>query len=337
MRVVHLVRSSWPAVGGLEASVHGLARAQHALGLQVVVAAPGAREVVFEGVRYRRLRRLGPRRYPGALGIRRVLSQADVVHVHGLDLLADVAVRLHPRVGVSTHGGYFHHDRHRLLKRVVMRLLTAPTLRRARAVWYTSRADQLRLAACGVEGEVVGNGIDLAGLGRDLRPVPGRWVVPGRVDGHKGHLDLLEAIATMPRSGPRELRVVGPVADQEVAVALRARGAVVTGALEREAYLDELCQADRVICPSRSEGFGIAALEVMAMGVPLVLSDIPAHRELDPCSGPRVDLRGAGAGLALEQAARLAPERCAARQQAASAHSWGQVARRVVAAYEAMS
>jgi len=260
-----------------------------------------------------------------------------VVHVHGLDLLADAAVRLHPRVGVSTHGGYFHHDRHRLLKRVVMRLMTTPTLRRAQAVWYTSRADQLRLAACGVEGEVIGDGIELAALRRGLDPVPGRWVVPGRVDGHKGHLDLLRAIDAMPGGGPRELRVVGPVAAPDVAAALRGRGVVVTGALDREAYLDELRQADRVVCPSRSEGFGIAALEVMAMGVPVVLSDIPAHRELDPCSGARVDLRGTGAGPALQEAARLAPEQCVARQRAAASHSWGRVAARFVQAYRAMS
>lgn len=46
---------------------------------------------------------------------------------------------------------------------------------------------------------------------------------------------------------------------------------------------DEVVAAYRaasvVVCPSRFEGFGLTPLEGLAMGVPVVASDIPAHRE----------------------------------------------------------
>jgi len=335
-RVVHVVRSSWPAIGGLEASVDGLARAQHRLGWSVQVAAIGATSERRAGVRYRPLRRIGPRRYPFARGLGTCLREADVVHVHGIDGLADQAVRRHARVGVSTHGGYFHTPRHRWAKELLLRTWTRRTLQRAGAVWFTSEADRERLGAAGVQGEVIGDGVDLDELtGSAWAPVPGRWVVPGRVDVHKGLDDLVHWLAALGPRGPAEVRVVGPWTRPELVPSLRRAGLTVVGPVPREVLLSELRAAERVVLPSRFEGFGIAALEVMALGIPMWLSDIPAHRALDiPDDAGRVDFRDLAA---VDRWDPEAPVRLVAARQAASrAHGWQAVARRFVAAYEAL-
>jgi alpha-1,3-mannosyltransferase len=316
----------------MEAAVDGLARAQAAMGLSVTVASPTAPRVERGGVRYVPLRRVGPARYPGALGLGEELRRADIVHVHGLDLLADTTVWRHPAVGISTHGAYFHHRRQRLLKEALRRTLTRLTLSRARAVWFTSASDR---ALLGVDGPVIGNGIDPTELQRPWDPREGVWVVPGRIDGHKGHRRLVEVMRRAGLSGI-ELRAVGPVSDPSVARDLVDRGVVVTGALPRGAFLRELATAERVVCPSDHEGFGIAALEAMAVGVPVVLSDIAAHRELDVLGAPRVSLAGQGAVAALRRAVDEAERWRVERRAAARSHGWDQVARRYVDAYRAM-
>ncbi|XP_015772447.1 PREDICTED: uncharacterized protein LOC107350717 isoform X6 [Acropora digitifera] len=47
---------------------------------------------------------------------------------------------------------------------------------------------------------------------------------------------------------------------------------IVRSAKEREQLAEEFCQADLVIMPSRTEGFGLAALEALSAGLPVLVS-----------------------------------------------------------------
>ena len=47
---------------------------------------------------------------------------------------------------------------------------------------------------------------------------------------------------------------------------------IVRRAKEREQLAEEFCQADLVIMPSRTEGFGLAALEALSAGLPVLVS-----------------------------------------------------------------
>lgn len=76
------------------------------------------------------------------------------------------------------------------------------------------------------------------------------------------------------------LVVVGPEKDAALARALRARGADVRGWVEKPELAELYRRAAALLLPSRYEGFGVPVLEAMASGIPVVLSDDPALREV---------------------------------------------------------
>ena len=61
---------------------------------------------------------------------------------------------------------------------------------------------------------------------------------------------------------------------------------IVRSAKDREQLAEEFCQADLVIMPSRTEGFGLAALEALSAGLPVLVSSnsgIAKALERVPC------------------------------------------------------
>ncbi len=295
LAVAHVCRTAWPALGGLEAAVHGLARSLVGRGHASWVVTLGGDGDAYEGVPYRRLRRLGPRRYPTALGLRRAVRDADVVHVHGLDGLADMMVALRrlgrvPPVCVSTHGGYLHTPWMRTAKQIWLRTGTRLTLRGADAVWFTSASDQRRLGPCRAVGPVLEDGVDLASLTGAVRsPQPGLWVAPGRIDVHKGHADLIEVVAQLAtrERAPDEVRIVGPESSpglvQQLIELARRRGVGsrirFTGAVSRGELARALAHCSLAVFPSHREGFGIGTVEAMGAGAPVALADIDAFQD----------------------------------------------------------
>ncbi len=363
MRIVQVCRIGWPHVGGMEVAVDGLARALAGRGhdVRVVTLARALTdgrvlpEARHEGVPYLRVPRVGFSRYPLARGLLPHLRGADIVHVHGLDGLSDQVVatrRWHgARVAVSTHGGYFHTPRLRRLKEVWLRTITHHTLSRADAVWFTSEADRERLGGGGVSGVVLENGVDtdrFAGLPR--APEPGRFVVFGRVDAHKGLGDLLDVLAILATRDARPfvLDVVGPEGARGVVDALRDRAAAwgleervrFHGALPEAPLREILARAELALFPSRYEGFGLAVVELMAAGMPVVVSAIPAFDRLvrPGATGHRIDFTqpdpAADALAALRGGDHTA--QAAAARGAAARYAWSTRVEEWEAAYEGL-
>ena len=82
-----------------------------------------------------------------------------------------------------------------------------------------------------------------------------------------------EARLTMVGEGPERLALADRIAGQRVGHAVAMPGSSPDPAAD-------LRESDLFILPSREEGMSIALLEAMAMGMPLVASDIPGNRKL---------------------------------------------------------
>jgi glycosyltransferase involved in cell wall biosynthesis len=259
-----------------------------------------------------------PRRYGTSVGLAgtlaRRLRQFEVVHIHSLyrfhTLAAGALCRRHglPYV-LRPHGTldpYHRAVRHRG-KAVYDAVWERRNLRRAAAVHCTSRFEQrmVEQAEPRARTVVVPNGVDLAGLERGgdgfLARHPelaGRTLVTflGRLTAKKGADLLLEAFALVAATVPgAHLVIAGPdedgtrVALQHRIRALRLNSRVsLLGMLTGDLKIGLLRQTAAFVLPSVDENFGVAVVEAMAAGAPVVVT---AGVGIAP------EIQGASAGL----------------------------------------
>jgi glycosyltransferase involved in cell wall biosynthesis len=210
--------------------------------------------------------------------------------------------------------------------------LARPILRRARLVIAASTELAEAARRLGAEEvRVIPSGVDLPPhIGDEAEPA--EVLYAGRLSEEKGVLDLVAAAAdginvVVAGDGPLRSRVPGArgFVPHDELQALYARAAVVA-------------------CPSRREGFGVACLEAMAHGRPVVAGDVGGLRDLvvDGETGYLVPPRDVGAlRRALE---RLLADRelrsrlgAAGRERARTHFSWEAVTDATLAAYAAAS
>lgn len=106
---------------------------------------------------------------------------------------------------------------------------------------------------------------------------------------------------------------------------------VVRGALPHRVVADLYAVADTLVFPSEHEGFGIPLLEAALLRVPIVCSDIPAHRAIarDDATYVRPDADAAALAEAIERT--LADDRATRlRERARDGYAWERVLREQV-------
>ena len=226
-------------------------------------------------------------------------------------------------------------------------------------VSHTARRDVA--ARFGVDAAIVGNGVDVERFAIVDAAAVDAWrarlgdggpivLCVGGVEERKNTLGILRGFALLRARHPGARLVIAggaTVLDHgayraafeaaRAALPADARAAVHELGLVAEADLPALYRlADVLALPSLQEGFGLAALEALAAGTPVVVSDrAPFTEFLTTDCATFVDPLSASAIADGLCAALLAtPARRDDGRRAALDHSWARVAARHAAAYE---
>ncbi len=166
----------------------------------------------------------------------------------------------------------------------------------------------------------------------------------GGIEPRKGTLDLVRAFARVRASRPQlELVVAGGEtlfdyrdyrAEVDAVAAELGVRPMVLGPVDHEALPALVAAADVFAFPSTKEGFGLAAMEALAAGVPLVCRDLPVLREVfDGAAGFGRDVAGLASAL-LTGITEPDPERIEAGRRLAADHTWEAAATAHLALYQ---
>jgi glycosyltransferase involved in cell wall biosynthesis len=306
-----------PEVGGVEVHVARLAGELAELGHEVEVL---AQSKTVRSAAVSRERGVVVRRWPVvaprpdlavSFGLLRFLRgrgrSYDVVHAHNYHSAAPLLALLSGRTPLVTTPHYHGSGATRLtgVLHAPYALLGRRILRRSNAVIAVSgtEAESLRARFPFVCPHIIPNGVDARRFAVASPFQSGLPVVlsVGRLVAYKQTADVIAALPFLPEV---ELVVigVGPESARLVAAAreLGVSGRVLfTGNVTDDELTEWYLAAGVLITLSRHEAFGLAPVEAMAAGTPVIASDIPAHRDLgaldehhavrlfDPAASPR--------------------------------------------------
>ncbi|MFK4147412.1 glycosyltransferase [Streptomyces sp. NPDC004065] len=246
-------------------------------------------------------------------GARRLVRDADVVHVHLARDLVTLPVALaalsarRPLV-VQTHGMVDPSDK--ALARLLDVLAVRRVLRRADAVLHLTSYERKALDAV-LGGKDPGNGVRLVNgvPAQDRRPHPPgppRLLYLARMQARKRPADFVAAAPEVLRRHPDARFVLAGADEGELGTALKLAGELgvagsveYLGTLAPDAVLDELRRAHVHVLPSVDEPFPMSVLEALSVGVPSVVT---------PTNGLADDLARTGAGRVARTPDRLAAE-----------------------------
>lgn len=361
MKIMVLGLRGFPGVmGGVETHCENLYPRIRSLGYDVVVLArsPYMEHDEWSGIRFKRL--WAPKRKSletivhSLLGvIVAAFERPDILHIHAIGpaIVTPVARLAGLKVVVTHHGEDYDRQKWGKFARLVLRWGEAMGMLFAnQRIVISRKLENLVRTKYGKPAFRIPNGVQLgqeAGASSEVTRFglePSRYVViVGRLVPEKRHHDLIKAFEKARLDGWK-LAIVGasdhPDAYSEsVTEAARQNPDIVcTGFLAGAALRDLFAHAGLFVLPSSHEGNPIAALEALGYGLPVLLSDIPAHLELELPASRYFPLGDVDAlQRALTQAVSDPPstmELDALRGMIERDYDWDNIARQVAEIYQ---
>ncbi len=277
----------------------------------------------------------------------------DIVHIHavGPSLLVPLARAMGFKVVVTNHGPDYERQKWGRVAKMALRTGEIFGNKLAHEVIAISNviAERLR-EKDGREPSIVHNGVkpqtasDCSDFLRDSGVTPGRYILSvARFVPEKGLHDLMNAFKEFDPDDGFRLVIAGD-ADHETPysrslkeMAQADERVVLTGYITGEKLRQVFSHAALFVLPSYHEGLPIALLEAMSFGLPALVSDIPAHKEV-----ALPDDRYFRCGQVGDLAEKLrtltarevpADEREALRRKTLEKYDWNKIADQTIAVY----
>jgi alpha-1,6-mannosyltransferase len=321
VRIAQLANFYTPTSGGLRTSLDELGRGYIGAGHHRVLIVPGRTDLDEQTPSGRRISVASPRlvgsgSYHVLTDRRRVLAllddlAPDVFEVSdklSLGWLAPWARRRGVRLVLFSHERIDAILRPLIPTWLPLRFaadaVNRRLARRADTIVVASRFAAAEFTRVGAQNvRRVPLGVDLTTFRpRERVPSDGtvRLVMLSRLSREKRPERAIEAIRLLAPERPVELTVIGN-GPQRRALERRADGLPVRflgHVAQREAIARAVAAADIALCPSPAETFGLATLEALACGTPVIVPAAGAARELVDEPGSGVVCDGTPAGLA---------------------------------------
>ncbi|HNT44283.1 MAG TPA: glycosyltransferase family 4 protein [Syntrophorhabdaceae bacterium] len=280
------------------------------------------------------------------------LHNPDILHINaiGPSLLVPLARLLGMKVVMTNHGPDYDRQKWGRLAKAMLRLGEKLGGLFANEVIVISNviADILR-TRCGRESHLIYNGVPipepststdyLEGIGAET----GRYVLAVvRFVPEKGITDLIQAFTGM----DTEMKlVIAGDADHETEYSRKIRQLaradsriILTGYITGEPLHQVFSHARLFVLPSYHEGLPIALLEAMSYGLDVLVSDIPANKEVG-LAEDRYFICGNVEDLRCRMEHRLSrrmaeKDREAMRREVQQRYNWDDIAKQTIAVYE---
>jgi glycosyltransferase involved in cell wall biosynthesis len=222
-------------------------------------------------------------------------KHADIVHIHaiGPGLMAPLARLLGMKVVITNHGPDYDRQKWGIFAKQILRLGEYLSGKFANEIIVISSVIAAIIhKRCGRTSNLIYNGVPLPAANSDTSFLAERSITPekyilavARFVPEKGLHDLLAAFKNI--EGDYQLVIAGD-ADHETpySAALKARAAedqrvVLTGYITGSPLQQVFSHARLFVLPSSHEGLPIALLEAMSYELPVLVSDIPANKEVN--------------------------------------------------------
>jgi len=302
MKILHVVNSFYPNVGGIENAVkqhcEELIKKGHSCEVVCFNKVPNKdaklpKEGEIDGIKIHRIPFFSMKYYHFAPAVFGIVKNYDIVHVHGIGFFSDfliVTKLLHKKpVVVSTYGAVFHTKNIFLLKLIYFHIIQRVVLRFADKVIAISKND------FSLFSRIISKNLILVELGvrldkffaiNSVKKDENKIISVGRISKNKMTNQLLDIFSIISKKNNNiKFSIIGDdweglvqeLERQKEKLGLKNK-VVFSGKVSEKELMRHYANAGFFVSASRFESFGITTIEAMAAGCIPIVNDIESFR-----------------------------------------------------------